>query len=494
MFLLVGLPSMLFPLAHVRLPPERGLLPVHAVSPAQSVAVPSPAQVTGVTVSLSAPTTVSKLGMGVTHTRYSADSYNDPTAVATARYLLRNAFSYQNQHMMGWGAADPEPSPGVYDWESLDQRVQLMRDTKADMVITLCCAPGWMRPQGYQDDWANLEVAPDPTHVQDFADLCKMVALRYPDVKAFQVWNELKGMYTGSPGADPAIANQNRWDYVRYTTLYNAVYDAVKSVRPDAQLGGPYVVMESSGDASQMSNPGPSYSWGTLDQRPLDVITYWLQHKHGADFITVDGDASNTDNVPKVDLFGAAQKFGDILQWIRQQGDGGATLPMWWAEWYAGVPNNMAGSLAYANAAMASGQIDTLLSGASVLLIWGPQGDTQGFSSPEGVWTDTRVETGGQPTPYYGTAQAFNTYFASGTQLYHTTTSSMNLAVLASRAVTMLVNQRSTTQYVSVNGIVILLRPYEVYLLSTSHLSSSRLLRSPPLLPCMSQRGPHFSA
>jgi hypothetical protein len=387
--------------------------------------------------------------------------------VASARSLLRKACKYQNQQIMGWGAGNPEPSPGVYDWSSLDERVQLMRDTNATKIITFCGAPGWMRPQGYQDDWANLEIAPDPTHVRDFADLCKMVALRYTDVKRFQVWNELKGMYTGQPGSDPAIANDNRWDYVRYTTLYNAVYDAVKSVRPDVQLGGPYVAMDSGGDAARMSNPGPSYPWGTLDQRPLDVILYWLQHKHGADFITVDGSASNKDNVSKVTPFEMAQKFVDIYHWIRRQGNGGTVLPIWWGEWYAGVPDSMAKSLAYDNAAMASGEIYTLLSGANVLLIWGPQGDAQGFSFPEGIWTDTRISGGGKPTPYYGTAQAFQAYFPPGTQLYRTTTSNTTVTVLASKAVTMLVNRLSTSQYVSVNNIVISLKPYEVYLLST---------------------------
>jgi hypothetical protein len=407
------------------------------------------------------------LATGATHTQYSADASSDPAAVLKARNLLQSAFSYQNQHIMGWGANDPEPSSGVYDWRSLDERVQLMRSTQATKVITLCCAPGWMRPKGYQNDWSNLEIAPDPTHVQDFANLCKMVAQRYPDVKYFQVWNELKGMYTGQPGSDPAIAHENRWDYVRYTNLYNAVYDAVKSVHPDAQLGGPYVVMDSAGDAARMSNPGPSYAWGTLDQRSLDVISYWLQYKHGADFITIDGSASNRDNVRNVDAFEMAQKFVNIAHWIRQRGNGGATLPIWWAEWYAGVPDNMAQSLTYNNAAMASDEIYTLLSGANVLLMWGPQGNTQGLSFPEGVWTDTRVHSGGQPTLYYGTAQALKAYFPPGTQLYRTTTSNTTLTVLASQTVTILVNRLSTSQYVSVNGIVISLKPYEVYLLST---------------------------
>ena len=146
-----------------------------------------------------------------------------------------------------------------------------------------------------------------------------------------------------------------------------------------------------------------------------------------------------------------------------------SALPIWWAEWYASVPSNMIGSLAYDNAAMASGQIYTLLSGASVLLIWGPQGDTQGLSFPEGIWTDTRVSGGGRPTPYYSTAQAFKAHFPPGTQLYRTTTSNTSLTVLASAAVTMLVNRLSTAQTVSVNSVVVSLQPYEVYLLSTPH-------------------------
>ena len=93
----------------------------------------------------------------------------------------------QNQHIMGWGGGNPEPSPGEYDWESLDRRVDLMRRTGARMVITLCCAPDWMKGgEPGETDWSNLEVAPLPEHYGDFAELCAKVAERYPDVEAFQ--------------------------------------------------------------------------------------------------------------------------------------------------------------------------------------------------------------------------------------------------------------------------------------------------------------------
>ena len=59
---------------------------------------------------------------------------------------------------MGWGGGNPEPSPGEYDWGSLDVRVETMRRTGARMVITLCCAPDWMKGgEPGETDWSNLE-------------------------------------------------------------------------------------------------------------------------------------------------------------------------------------------------------------------------------------------------------------------------------------------------------------------------------------------------
>ena len=407
---------------------------------------------------------INQLSIGATHEKQDADSWNNSEAISLAKQEMQASLTYQNQQIMGWGASDPEPKPGVYNWSSLDQRVALMRSTKAQMVLTICCAPGWMRPAGYSADWTYLEVAPDPSYVQDYANLAKLVALRYPDVKYFQVWNELKGMWSTSPGATPGVSHLNRWDYERYTTLYNAVYDAIKRVRPDALIGGPYVVMDSDGNRADMSNPGPSYSWGTLDQRPLDVITYWLAHKHGADFLAVDGTSANKDGVWKVDEFASAQKFVDVYNWLRMQPKGGATLPVWWAEWYAGNPSTAPKSLTYSNALMASDEIYTAMSGAAVLLTWQPQGDAQGYSYPEGIWTDTRVVGGGQPTAYYYTAMAFKKYFGPGTYIYQPTVSTSTVTAITSGREMMVVNHLTTSQTVIVNGVTIQLGPYQVLL------------------------------
>ncbi|QKV95790.1 hypothetical protein HUT19_31975 [Streptomyces sp. NA02950] len=47
----------------------------------------------------------------------------------------------RNQHLMGWGADNPEPSPGHGDSAAPDRRVALMRRTRAAPVLTLSAPP-----------------------------------------------------------------------------------------------------------------------------------------------------------------------------------------------------------------------------------------------------------------------------------------------------------------------------------------------------------------
>jgi hypothetical protein len=53
-----------------------------------------------------------RLNLGVTHTQYSVDAWGDESALAAARNVLTATATYQNQHLFGWGALNPEPSPG----------------------------------------------------------------------------------------------------------------------------------------------------------------------------------------------------------------------------------------------------------------------------------------------------------------------------------------------------------------------------------------------
>jgi hypothetical protein len=288
---------------------------------------------------------------------------------------------------MGFGALNPEPSPGVYDWSSLDQRMQAIADTGAEPVLTLCCSPDWMKGgEAGNTDWTQIEVAPTPGHFDDFAALAALAAQRYPQVKHFIVWNELKGFY------DDAA---NAWDAAAYTDLYNRVYSAVKKVRPDALVGGPYVVFDSWSTASAIATPSTvSGPWGVLDQRPLDAIEYWLRHNVGADFIAVDAGTATRDAGLTTTDFQATAKLAAATEWLRAR----TQLPIWWAELYAETEDEEApGSDPRRAAVMADALVTVARAGSSTALLWQPEESSD--LKTAALFSATSSATGGQPLP-----------------------------------------------------------------------------------------------
>jgi hypothetical protein len=263
--------------------------------------------------------------------------------------------------------------------------MQLTEDTGGRTVLTLCCAPDWMKDgEPGETDWNELETDPRPEFYDDFARLSAAAVLRYPQVERVLVWNELKGFYNHA---------ENRWDHEAYTEFYDEVYAAVKAARPDVLVGGPYVVLTSldpgSEDSSNVSGP-----WGAADRRALDVVEYWLANNAGADFVVVDAAAKTRQDTVPADVRVGAQKFADLTAWLRERTD----LPVWWAEYYPGAP---AGE--QPTATSPAGAVATLAtvaafaeSGTAGALHWGPQGHSLEHIA---LWTDSTETDGGRPTP-----------------------------------------------------------------------------------------------
>lgn len=315
-------------------------------------------------------------GWGFTHTQFSADT-GSPLGIAAAERAVGSVPMVQAQAIMGWGVDNPEPSPGQYDFESLDRRMEFILHSDGTPVIVLCCAPDWMKGgEPGETDWDRLEVAPSPEHFADFAALSAEVARRYPQVRHFLVWNEFKGFF------DDEI---NRWDAQGYTTLYNAVYDAVKAVDPANQVGGPYVEFASKPVGALGTSPQLEGPWGAVDQRYLDAFIFWNMHRKGADFVVVDAHATTAQGAP--DEFTAVQKFAAVDEWLREQ----VGLPIWWAEWYVEPPGpgwSWERQVALRVAAM----IELAGSGADTVLYWNPRPD--GAECATCLWTDTWNATG----------------------------------------------------------------------------------------------------
>ncbi|MCK2212516.1 xylan 1,4-beta-xylosidase [Actinomadura sp. ATCC 31491] len=380
---------------------------------------------------------------GVTHTQYSADT--EPENVAEqARGLLGRVPMLQNQHIMGWGVGNPEPSPGQLNFRDLNRRLTFMASSRSLPVITLCCAPDWMKGgQAGRTDWSkNHTVAPEPEHFDDFAKLAARVARQYPTVKHFMVWNEFKGFW------DPAT---NQWDARGYTEMYNKVYDALKQVDPGIQVGGPYMSIASgAGPAAGAELSGP---WGTVDQRALDAITYWIEHKKGADFIVVDGATMTSDNGNVPDDFAALGKFSAITAWLRQQsGD----LPVWWAEWYV-EPENAGWSEEKRTAVQAAALMEFARSGVTTALYWNPQQKDAG-DCPGCLWTPKT----GDEMPMAGLLSGFTKWFPGGVRLTDVQVSDPRVKALGQERQMVLVNTTGEQLTATVDGRQVAFAPYEV--------------------------------
>ncbi|MFD4569303.1 xylan 1,4-beta-xylosidase [Streptomyces sp. NPDC058467] len=399
------------------------------------------------------------VGWGFTHTQFSAD---EGSGAATQRVegLLEKQSLPQIQHIMGWGAGNPEPSKGRYDFSEMDSRIDFMRKTGGTPVVTLCCSPDWMKGgTSGRTDWsqAALETAPDRAHYKDFAALAATVAKRYPDVRHFIVWNEFKGFWNDSEG---------RWDYEGYTELYNLVYKALKQVDKDIMVGGPYLVMDSV-DPRQKEDASITVrgTWGAMDQRVLDAFDYWNKNKAGADFVVVDGSSYTKDDDLLPDEFAATDKLTAVGSWVRERTH---DLPLWWAEYYVepadGNDERKGWSETHRVAVQAAGMIAMAKGGASSGFYWNPEKE-KGTDCAGCLWTPTDSAGGGKRLPMYDLISHFGKQFPPGTT-YRTVSVAAddvpNVRVLATDKAVLVVNTLDRSISAQVDGKRFEMGAYEV--------------------------------
>lgn len=318
---------------------------------------------------------------------------NYPPAVQSALKVL-GGFSgtMMDQSIDGFGAQDnPEPSPGAFDTSSIGPRIRMILNAGGIPVITLVQAPSWMytgctNPDTNSYDYPvpTFGAAPCPDHYTDFASLAAHIAKCFPDVKYFVVWSEMRGFFN---------RNTESFDAVNYTQMYNDVYDSIKAVRPDAMVGGPYATMSSYVSPHPDTANGALHgAWGYIDAFAQAALSYWLNHKVGADFVAIDGktDIASSDSVSLSDPLTASEKYYAVDEWIRAR----TNLPIWWMESHiqpdSGWNDDQAAAARVATLVLMNG------SGASVGMQWQPQEQT-GWPD-EGLWTSTEIAGGGQPT------------------------------------------------------------------------------------------------
>ncbi|MGP4045695.1 GH39 family glycosyl hydrolase [Streptomyces sp. 2A115] len=402
-----------------------------------------------------------EVGWGFTHTQFSADEGPGAATKRVAERLGEQPLP-QIQHIMGWGSDNPEPVKGRYDFEDMDRRIDFVRESGGTPVVTLCCAPDWMKggkSGSGNTDWSQeaLETAPDRAHYKDYAALAATVAKRYPDVRHFIVWNEFKGFWNDA---------EARWDYEGYTELYNLVYKALKKVDEDIQVGGPYLVMDSL-DPRQKEDASPTLkgTWGTADQRVLDAFDHWNKNKAGADFVVVDGSSYTKDDDLLPDEFAATEKFTAVSRWVRERtGD----LPLWWAEYYVepadADDDRDDWSEPHRVAVQASGLIAMARGGTTSAFYWNPEKE-KGADCAGCLWTPTDRADGGEPMPMLDLVSRFSEEFPPGTKYEQVSVAAddvPNVRVLADDKAVLVVNTLDRKISTEIDGESFDMDAYEV--------------------------------
>jgi hypothetical protein len=414
-------------------------------------------------------------------------------AINNAKTLMQGTIAYENTPIMSWGLPDPWPDPQTPDptnWNELDIRIQQALSIGATPVISLAIAPWWMKGQlqadgttktlTINDEWANIAFA---SRILDnkmgaWEHLIQRIAERYMvspyNVRYFQVWNELKGYYnpmtnnndiTDSPG-DPKGPNAKHG----YTYMYNRVYTTLMHTAQalnipinEIKVGGPYVFMDIWRNSKQSHPSIFKTQYGTFDQRSLDAIQYWLQHKVGAGFITFDASLQDHSGKMLADPLITASIFADVVKWIRaldpKKYPDAQTLPIWLAEWFASPPPDV-NDENYDDVVKSLAMITFIKAGGAVALSWSGSGD---FTSDVGLWNPTTSADGGQPHPWYHSMKTLARDFGVGQTLYPAIISNPEkVAAIANNHQVLLINKTPDTISVTVNGKSQTLTHYQV--------------------------------
>jgi polysaccharide biosynthesis protein PslG len=118
-----------------------------------------------------------------------------------------------------------EPYKGQYRLADYDALYQADLAQGVKPIFTVAFAPSWaLGPESNCNQWQqNCRYLPGSKHIGDWQNFVYMIAKRYPQAAAIELWNEPNLQIFSNGGVDPA----------RYTRVLKAGYSAVKSANPN---------------------------------------------------------------------------------------------------------------------------------------------------------------------------------------------------------------------------------------------------------------------
>ena len=283
----------------------------------------------------------------------------------------------------------PSPDDEYDDGETLDYQFrQALISGQEPVLYANCLVPTALRHSSATPGWVGyaLHGSPDQDNHQLVADYyARIVDYYYPcGLRKVVVGGEMRGMYAGDPGATVGLVDG--WDVDRYWDLYERIYDAVKALRPDVQVYGPYQVFY---NGDEYSEPNVTVGSTEIAEEALDAMTGFLSYAIDAD--KIDGVA--------FDAVLPATGWVDLINWIRQQAPG---LPIVVAEEY----------LTYNSGGQQGDEIDSnllqtineMLTDGDLAFVWG---------EPL-LWADATLVVPDNGAPLWPTGMALNDVVLGG--------------------------------------------------------------------------------
>lgn len=275
--------------------------------------------------------------------------------------VLNRVAPVQANHIMGFATGNPWPRRnGPFEWGDIDGYINRMKGAKMTILVANS-APGWMMESGRDYD---MDGRLKREFFGEYAKLVVAYLARFPWIKAVVVWNEFKSF-------GKLVNGRFRWDYEEYTEFYNIVYDAVKAVRSDVLVGGPYMVLDTYSTSNQ-SDPSSIWrgAWGVGDQRVLDSYEGWRRRARGFDWVGFDFGPNHRDRESLFTDSRCLDKMLDFMKWCRTW----TQKPLICMETYPDPKNGV--SLQHTREMYVAllERMRTEIAGESAALIWNEQG------------------------------------------------------------------------------------------------------------------------
>lgn len=367
------------------------------------------------------------------------------TMAACCMDVIVHAISFAQRTDLWPTQATPTSS---WNWGGLDARVNAINAAGCRAYVMLGMPPPWMFPAGTD---INTQFFPN-ANLADAVTFATALATRYVPggafgngVYGFCSHNECKG-----------LQNANPWRYVDFTTIYNAMYSAIKGVSASIKVGGPYISEPriTAGHTGYVSNPNAAnYIYAgvdsggqvvTVDSRAADYWIYWYANKTGADFVCHDGNYRQADAT---------------TNWIKGKGVNPVTTPIMWAEFYAAAYGDTYYSATPTTREKTLRLIHNMIiaayAGAGPICVWGGDTGSAGPYPENGIWDHTT----GLATDTGTLMKLLKDNFAQGVDLKTFNSNNPGIIGIGSATKLLIINKTAASQVTDTPGGTITLDP-----------------------------------